>query len=67
MDIGTKRIKGLCFSTFLCVNFHFLLIFHREKYDFSCFQLQGGVVMRSLHLEDCCVENALKKHDFERK
>ena len=28
---GTKRIKGLCFSTFLCVNFDFFLIFHHEN------------------------------------
>ena len=27
----TLRIKGLCFSTFLCVNFEFFLIFHHEN------------------------------------
>jgi len=31
------------------------------------FPITGGVVMISLHLEDFCGENALKKHDFERK
>ena len=31
------------------------------------FPITGGVVMRSLHLENFCGENALKKHDFERK
>ena len=36
MHFGTKRIKGLCFSTFLCVNFDFFLEFSSRKCTMTC-------------------------------
>ena len=42
MHFGSKRIKGLCFSTFLCVNFDFFSWFFITKmYDHMLDHLHG--------------------------
>ena len=42
MHFGTKRIKGLGFSTFLCVNFDFLLDFSSRKCTITCLTICMG-------------------------
>ena len=39
---GTKRIKGLCFSIFLCVNFDFFLDFSSRKCTITCLTIYMG-------------------------
>ena len=42
MHLGSKRIKGLRFSTFLCVNFEFLVDFSSRKCTITCLTICMG-------------------------